>query len=475
MSGERTPAQDDADDLLVSLISREQRGLRRTLVLGVFALFTMLLMSMGLAYVVWSYSLAVEKNMASLETQAFRTRRDVDAQFNRVSDLEAQMRRMYAEIRGTMRTDTMDVKGEAGMIEAQAYLQRRASTISGQRQIELLADAGDPDAPETALFRGIQALQRWDQSASTVPAGDKALPDTLRTARSAFGEVSNDPQLGPLARLGIVSVDFILASSPRGGFSREACQPVIDALTELEPQTALGLQPLYWRAQCQRKLGRISEALRDYGRALNMSRDLDAADPRQADRAETTLRMNAYHGLGTVLIASLGRAGNGSITAAEALARDVCEPDKFPQHPEQTRLAFACLQEAIRIRRDDLRQTPNQISGSGENIAFIHLRNRDVEAAYLHTEATHRTGLFAWNETLRAMSAERLAAAAQDRAARRAYRSAMSDALGHVSRFEDGQFHLCELRVLLGAGDYDDVERIVLGQRPNVPAQCPDA
>jgi tetratricopeptide (TPR) repeat protein len=474
LSGARTPAQDASDDVLVQLISREQRGLRRTLIFGIVVLFLMLVMSIGLAFVVRTYSLSVTKNLATLETQAFQTRRDVDTQFNRVSDLEAQMRRMYTEIRGTMRSETLDMTPEAGIIAAQNYLQRGASTISEQRQIELLAQTGDPLAPETALFRGIAALQSWERSGNTIPAGDTALPETLQRAQRAFAEISTDPELGRLARLGMISVDFTLASSPRGGFSKDACEPVIDALTALEQQTALGLQPLYWRAQCERKLGRISESLRDYGRALNMSRYLEATDPRPNDRTETTLKMNAYHGLGTVLIASLGHTDNGNVAAAQALARDVCEPDKFPTQLEQTRLAFACLQEAMRIRREDLRQTPNQISGSGENITFIHLRDGELNKAYQHTVATHRTGLFAWNESLRALTAERLAEAAGDRQARRTYRDALAEALGNVRRFEDGQFNLCELRVLLSDEDYDDLERIVLSQRPNVPVECPD-
>ncbi len=473
MSSARTPAQDASDDVLVQLISREQRGLRRTLMFGIVVLFLMLVMSIGLAYVVRTYSLSVTKNLATLETQAFQTRRDVDAQFNRVSDLEAQMRRMYTEIRGTMRSDTLDITSEAGIFAAQTYLQRGASTISEQRQTELLAQTGDPSAPGTSLFRGIAALQSWERSGASIAAGAET-PPVLLTAQRAFGDISTDPELGRLARLGLIWVDFIQASSPRGGFSKEACEPVIDALTELEQETALGLQPLYWRAQCERKLGRISESLRDYGSALKMSDHLSKTDPRPNDRAETTLRMNAYHGLGTVLIASLGHTDNGNVAAAEALAREVCAPDSFLQHPEQTRLAYACLQQAIRIRREELRQTPNQISGSGENITFIHLRDGKLKEAYDHTVATHRTGLFAWNESLRAMIAERLMDAEEtSRGERASYREALNAALGNVSRFEDGQFNLCELRVLLSDADYADLERIVLSQRPNVPVECP--
>jgi hypothetical protein len=105
-------------------------------------------------------------------------------------------------------------------------------------------------------------------------------------------------------------------------------------------------------------------------------------------------------------------------------------------------LARACLNQAIRLR-ERLHQTDNQVSGTAENVSFSYLRDGDFEGALANAVAVERTGLFPWNELVRALSASQMKTPAALKVEREARRS--------VSYFAIGRFNPCELQVLLNA------------------------
>jgi hypothetical protein len=116
-------------------------------------------------------------------------------------------------------------------------------------------------------------------------------------------------------------------------------------------------------------------------------------------------------------------------------------------------MASACLRSAIDLRTR-IRQSPNQISGSRENLSFALLREGDHAGAFRNTEDVERTGLFAWNELVRAMTAAELQGG-QDAALRKAATEALPEARRNVSFFTPAQFAVCELEALLSPQDFE--------------------
>jgi hypothetical protein len=234
-------------------------------------------------------------------------------------------------------------------------------------------------------------------------------------------------------------------------------------------------QPLYWRAQCERKLGRTQDALIHYAEAL------DAAEPSalqpsgvDPDDAEIAIAMNAFHGVGTTLVSGQGLSeSTREVAAAMAIATTKCPvgADTEARSPRM-RLALGCLGQAIRLR-GALRQTPNQISGSAENLSFAHLRDGDYVAAFRNTQNVERTGLFAWNELTRALTARHvLQSDTDDDDLRDAAGRARAEARRNVSFFTLAQFNACELRTLLGDADFAEARDILLETHPRQSIDC---
>ena len=439
------------EDELISLISQEQRSMRRILMAGIAALLLVVIMSLALG--VYYYNVVGKLSTTSdrLERQAFDTRRSVDQQTNRVASQEAAIRRTFEEIRSA----NMTLTGESEMTDlvdvARIFLQRGGHSLADERRLERAAD-GDEGSPRTALFRGVSLLLAWERSGDQIAADSQALPLQLQSAQAAFLQALDDESLAPLAHNGIAWVLYENASSPRSNYLLEDCEEVWTEIAASAENGELGPQPLYWKAQCERKLGRMKAALADYALALRQSRMID---PAARDETDLLLEMNAFHGLGTVLIASADASEDPALQAARALATEACQPDgNTPGLQQITRLAHACLGQAISLRRR-LRQTENQVSGSRENISFAYLRDQDFKGAFDNTVAVERTGLFAWNELMRALSAQKLGEREIEREARR-----------NVSMFTVGQFNLCEIKSLLNDELYADAHAIISDEHP---------
>jgi hypothetical protein len=454
---------DTAERQLIELVSREQRGLRRILVAGITTLVLVVVMSAALG--VYYYYMAadlyekseqLQTDARRLDQQAFDMRRSIDAQTNRVAAQEAAIRRAYDEIRQTYSGSVRETTQDALLSAVTVYLQRGRHSLQDERLIESQA-ALSGDGAAGALLKGAANLLVWQRSGATITKDTEGLPEVLQAAQEAFVAAAADPAFKALADTGLAWVAFIDASSERHAYAISQCEAVNARVSSIASDETLGLQPLYWRAQCNRKMGRTVEALRDYSLAIMK---IDSASNEPADADELTLHMNAYHGLGTVLITTAGLADDPDITAARTLAERMCAAAGAGTGSALMQLTRACLGKAIDIRQA-IGQTPNQRSGSAENISFTYLRDGDFSAALRNATAVEETGLFAWNELLRALSAEKAGAADVSEEARR-----------NVSMFGANQFNLCELKVLLTPELYADAIALISKEHGGVEVEC---
>ena len=456
---------DSAERQLIDLVSREQRGLRRVLIAGITTLVLVVAMSGALGYY-YSYkarelsetSRRLTEDSARLDRHAFDMRRAIDAQTNRVSAQEAAIRRAYDEIRqsyvgGTIAPSQADV-----LAAVSTFLQRGRHSISDERLIELQAasEAAEADA-DAALVKGAASLLAWQRGGGTISRNAVDLPDALKAARDAFAIAATDPAYRALGETGLAWILFLDASSERSAYAADKCEAVNAAVSRIASDSELTLQPLYWRAQCSRKMGRTVAALRDYSLALQKIAPVRGEKP---DADEITLQMNAYHGLGTVLINTAGLPDDPEVNAARALAEQMCIADANGEGSALMKLTRACLAEAIALRRQ-IGQTPNLLSGSAENISFTYLRDGDFEATLENATIVEKTGLFAWNELIRALAAEKTG---DTRAAKEARRN--------VSMFEHNQFAPCELQALMTPEVYAEAVRILSEEHAGKEIGC---
>src|SRR5262249_24804697 len=144
--------------------------------------------------------------------------------------------------------------------------------------------------------------------------------------------------------------------------------------------------------------------------------------PDDADRDELTLAYNAFHGIGTTLIALPAElAGDPNASAGFAIARERCGVDGAAERPsQQMRLALACLERTTDIRRNKLRQTEQDVDGTQENFGFAYLRDDDFASAYANSVRVEHTLLSPWNELIRAVSAAEMRRTARTGDERRA-------------------------------------------------------
>ncbi|MEQ9507209.1 MAG: hypothetical protein RLO80_13180 [Hyphomonas sp.] len=441
----------ERDDVLVELISREQRGMRRVLMAGMGAVLLMIAMSGALAFYYYEYAQKIaadiklqekvqEQTSLQLANQGFVTRRLVDESLNRLSDVDAFNRGFYEEVRLLTNDRLVPATFEEALAVAETFLQRGARSFAAEGAIESQVAGSAKDAPAD-FFMGVAALQKWARNGSAIDEKATGLPPELAEAEAQFLRAAVDPRLTQLASLGLANIYYIDASSPRLSYSVEGCEKVFEKLDAAGGDQQIGPQPLYWRSQCFRKLGRTSEALGTYSLALRKSLDENSVgtDTLNARRSELTLQMNAFHGLGTVIIAT------GDLTNVSGLenAERACKPQEFEKHPPGTRLAYACLMRAINLRKESLGQTENQVSGSGENLSFVHLRDGNADKAFKNASDVHKTGYFAWNELMLALTADRVDE-----------EEVAAEARQIVAMYEPRQFNLCELRALLSETDY---------------------
>jgi tetratricopeptide (TPR) repeat protein len=468
---------DAGDEGLAELIAREQRGFRRILFAGLATLLVMALTSAALGVYLSVAAQSLAETTRSLQRHAFDTRRNVDAQNNRILAQELAIRRIYDEIR--MAAGEADVAPTPENIAAaeeaaRAFLLRgRIPTLDEQRALDQFGDgsASQLSPAQQSLLAGVANLVSYETRGETIADDAVELPMSLSLALADFDVADNDPALAPIASAGKAWVLFEDASSGRRNYAAPACRLVFEAIAASAEDGSPGPQPLYWRAQCERKLGLTSDALADYARALRANPAANGGGDVRPDAAELTLAMNAYHGVGTTLIAGADvPESTPGMAEALAIAGEACRarPD-YAARSQRMALALSCLDQAIALRRA-LGQSANQLSGSAENISFAHLRDGDFNAAFANATAVERTGLFPWNELVRALTAAR--ATFEEDADRRAAVQAEMDARTNVSMFTVGQFNLCELRALFDEDAYQAAIDLIQQTHPGADVSC---
>lgn len=469
------------DDDLAALIVREQRGFRRILYAGLGTLLLMAIISIAMGINFYSISAELTATNRRLQEDAFESRRAFAAQNNRLATQERAMRRIYTEVRrvtdGGGDVEATPQRVAEARTAVQQYLMRgHLPSLSDQRAIRQfgLRDVQGVSPQLKALMAGAWTIVSFENNGDAIPATAEALPARLQQAVESFQAARADPALDSLARAGIAWVRFTDASSPRRNYAPDACQAVFEAVEGLH-NGVQAPRPLYWRAQCERKTGRTTDALANYARSLAASAPEAAAiaasgsGNRRETEAENQLALDAYHGVGTTLIASADEADDApGMADALATARQWCTPldAAAPGRSERMRLAVACLRRAIALRRE-LGQTDNQLSGTAENLSFAYLRDGDFNAAYENAVAVEQTGLFPWNEAVRALTAQH--ATSGERADRRAI---AREARRNVSLFGVPQFNLCELRQLMRPEDFQALSVLIASEHGGETAQC---
>ncbi len=453
---------DKAEEDLIALVSAEQRGFRRILFTGFGILLVLVVMSAALGVYYYSVSNSLAATSAKLERGAFDARLAADRQTNQVANLERAVRRTYDEFRAASVGASNRTKPAAAIEAVRGYLSRGEHSLNDELLIEAAAlNETGRTSQAHALLVGASALLAWERSGEQISAEASGLPDILEVARTSFETAASDDDLAPLARTGLAWVLFIDAASTRSTYAPSDCQAVFDAIEASATQSQPGPQPLYWRAQCERKLGRTREALRDYALALEQSGKIADAS---RDEAGLTLAMNAFHGVGTQLVATF-EVSDQDLRAELDLAARLCgQPEQDDKGSPRMLLARACLKQAIRLRQR-LQQTDNQVSGTAENVSFSYLRDGDFEGALANALAVERTGLFPWNELVRALAAGQLRTPQAIKAEREARRS--------VSYFAIGRFNPCELQVLLSADLFAKAQSLVEREHRGESLVCP--
>lgn len=411
---------------LIALVQHEQRGFRFILFSGFALLLVLAIMSVALGFYYWRASEQLQNTIAR---QRFDTRTEFDQQRNAVAAQDRRLNRIHDEIRRMAGADAASLNDEGALRAAEAYLLRgHLLSLAEENAIEAAAQR----APASALkhfLSGAAQLNTWSQrNNANLPQGATALPAELVGAREAFEAAAQaDPAFAMRASAGLARLLYLEASGLQPNYQQARCQAVFDAVSAAPPDSP---QLLWQQAQCERKLGRTGEALRDYARMLE--RTWQTANTTR-DEGELLLAMNAYHGVGTTLIV-MNDASDPAVAAALPLARQACAPegDALMAH------ALACMNRAVALRRR-MRQTPNEVSGTQENLGFAYLRTGDFQGAFDNAEAVEDTGLFAWNELVRAIAAKHLGLSDAEAGARR-----------NVGFFEGvGSFAPCEIKRLL--------------------------
>ncbi len=455
---------EDDDSELVALVASEQRGMRTILIWGFSALFLVVAMSAALGVYYYVVAQTIAADSARLQKRAFETRILADDLANRIAAQEAALRRSYTDMLAIADGSAAGMADTAPIDTARNFLERGIRSLTAEQRLER-AIATREAGPDSDLLMGTLALMAWERSGEEITRTSEGLPDRLGEARASFLAARRDESLKPLAQEGLAWIAFERASSPRSNYSAEDCNAVFAETDAIGPAETLGPQPLYWRGQCARKLGRVEQALRNYSLAVRAS---EAASRRRTggpaaladEDAILTLRMNALHGLGTVLIAASNDAVGEAMDAALQLARQACNGAQMNEGSSVTAPMYACLEKAMMLRRQ-LRQTPNQVSGTRENLTFVYLIDDDFDGAFANVTAVEQTGLFAWNELMRAFVSDVVGAT-----------GASEDARRNITLFEPSAFNLCEIRKLLKPAHFDAVNAILLEQHPGYSADC---
>ena len=460
----------DADDALIALIAHEQKGLRRILLSGLIVLVLVVAVSVGLAFYYSKFTRDLAENTQRLDQQAFSLRIKMDRQLNAAADQDAAIRRAYEEIRAANPSGLSNTAPDMAIDAAATYLRWGEVSLAAERLIETARTNG-ANADTELLLAGVSQLIAWQRLGGRIEKDDVGLPAELMSAKTSFEQLISHPTLASLANTGLGRIYFELASSPRSNFSLADCQSVFNAIGASQTDNAANPLPLYWQAQCKRKLGRNEAALEAYARSLSLTRAaMDTSqshNPLLRDSSLYELLLNAYHGLGTVSIRPIDTTKSASLAEAMAAALTACDADMIEMGSNQTRLAHACLNKAIDMR-ESLGQTENQRNGTRENISFVYLRDGDIVRALENAERVEANGLHAWNELVRALTARLV----QDMGDGPSTRSIEVEAKRNISMFQATEFNICEIQTLLGKEHFDIALEIVQDEHPGFEASC---
>ncbi|MFT3728402.1 MAG: hypothetical protein QM759_11315 [Terricaulis sp.] len=449
-----------AEQNLVALLASEQRGLRRVLVAGIAVLVLLVVMSGALGVYYYLASQQLTQASLQLQQQAFDTRRRVDQQANRTATQERRMRRIYDEIRQSINSvaGAAADNPDAALAAARGFLQHGRHLSLAQERLFAQVSAPNGRAPAAlkALLTGVVALSESDQRGETVGAGGNELPPRLAAARVAFLQADADPTLHPLAQAGMAWVLYQIASSDRRNFRADTCRDVLTAVQESIENNDPGPQPLWYRAQCERRTGHTMRAFADFARAIHGTSEV-LADPDDADDAEVTVAMNAFNGAGATLTAA-SSINDPDIQAGLVVARERCVGANDPLvHDPNLQIALACINQAVALRRV-LRQTENQVGQTRQSIGFVYLREHNYEAAYKNAASVEATGLYAQNELVRALAGAHYRPSATSK--QTSVSADVAEARRNIGMFRFGQFNVCELQALLPPDLYTEAQQI---------------
>jgi hypothetical protein len=467
---------ENSDDALLELVAQEQRDFRRLLFSGMFALVLVALVSVGTSFYLWRASTQITDKIDRFE---FKSRQDQQDSLDRVNRLQTEVRGLVREFWNAQKAE----KAGAGIAPEQALAAARAALSVGRLplQQELLLDVAggnEPGAPGTAtpaapasaqtdLVAGVSAILGWLRFEENFPPGKfgGALPPALENARTRLTGAAADPAFAAEANTGLAWITFLDVQA-RGAFTPEACAVLLAQTDALKKAQAVAPQALYWSAQCLRKSGRYYDSLLDYVALVDALTHVGGGD-REGARL---LEMNAFHGLGTQLVATRARP-DADIASALAIARARCGVDETAS---RMAIARACLDAAVTLRKR-LGQTQSDQAGTLENKNFAYLAERDFAGALANANAVaDLRAPLAWNELARMLAAENAPAGADAKTNARVAR----EAAANLSHLDYDGFAVCELKVLLDADLFARAEKALAeafpkAQRPKCASMAP--
>lgn len=463
---------EQASDLSSSL---DNVRLKRLISLGVILLTSMIIANGAFAVFFFVSAQEISETTNALKKSAFDARRRIDNQNNRLVDQEIRIRQAYQDIRVALdqqagSADTHVIADALTLSKSFLFEDRRLNP-SEIAILQAATNAHDAllDDVQAVFIQGVLHLIEYRLRGDFVRKGDQRLPTDLERALELFETVPLEHALKPPAIAGQAWVLFEDASSERTNYNSQACQKIFSVLEPLDHSRVQYPQPLYWKAQCQRKLGFTRDSFINYVRTLEATVAVTRENYPDAGRLE--LAMNAFHGTGTTLIALAPlQVHTESIREALHVGRELC-PTSTGENTDiqELGLAIDCLQQAIDLRVA-LGQSENLQSGTRENISFAYLKSQDYERAFQNSLAVERTGLFAWNETVRAISASKRTI--KDPIEQLKADEVRAEATNNLKMFSPWELNICELKELLGADLYPDAQRLLNFSKAYVDQEC---
>jgi hypothetical protein len=447
------PVSTQIEDDLIALISKEQRSFRSMLFAGLGAIVVLVALSAAAGVYYSRVSANLQRTQVALQREAFEARRNSDQQSNRMSAQERRLNRIHDQIRAIAGAGQATVSEADALRAAEAYLFRGRRLTLGEESAIARAAQGATQPQLQALLSAVAGLNAWNQrNNEAIDNNANGLPRDLRLIRDQFTAAQADPAFSARASAGLAWITFLEAGATYSNYSTQHCDALEASIADASPG---GPQLIWWRAQCDRKLGRTSDALGNYAQLLDQTWRTAFTT---TDEGEMMLAMNGFHGVGTTLIV-LNDDTDAVVQQWRPLARQACAPEADALMD----IAIACLNKAIEMR-ERIGQTDNEVSGTRENLGFAYLRTGDAERAFQNAETVAETGLFAWNELVRALAASQLDTADSD--------AAGDEARRNIGFFGIGEFNPCEIRKLLNENQFEAAIEILSDEHSEAAVQA---